>query len=116
MDQLITPITPANPAAIHNAMSTHLRPHCGSRAVLPSTPIPLAPATPRSMTILKRRLIRGALLNTQVTPNTCHMPSLYYNPAALSLYVFNYNFYNNEDIINGDVSVEDIMFSYQTNR
>jgi hypothetical protein len=68
------------------------------------------------MTILERYLIRKALLNAQITPKAHYIPSLYYNPTALSLYVFNYNFYNNKDIINGDVSFKDIVFSYQTNR
>jgi hypothetical protein len=97
-------------------VSTHLYPHRGGRAVLPSTPIPLAPTTPRSTTILERRLVRGALLNAQVTPNAHHMPSPYYNPAASSPYIFNHDFYNNEDIINGNVSFEDVVFGYQTNR
>jgi hypothetical protein len=43
------------------------------------------------------------------------MPALYYNPATLSLYQFNHDFYNNEDIINSDVSFEDAVFGYQTN-
>jgi hypothetical protein len=63
MDQSIAPVTPANPAAIYDAVLTHLRPCRGDRAVLLLTPIPLAPATPRSTTILERRLARGALLN-----------------------------------------------------
>jgi hypothetical protein len=44
------------------------------------------------------------------------MPSLYYNPTALSPYVFNHDFYNNKDIINGDVSFKDTVFGCQTNR
>jgi hypothetical protein len=39
------------------------------------------------------------------------MPSLYYNPIAFSLYIFNYDFYNNKEIINGDISFKDIVFS-----
>jgi hypothetical protein len=39
------------------------------------------------------------------------MPSLYYNPTALLLYVFDYDFYNNKDIINGDISFKDTVFS-----
>jgi hypothetical protein len=115
MDQSIAPVTPANPAAIHDAVSTHLRPRRGGRAVLPTTPIPSAPTTPRSTTILERRLARRALLDAQATPNARRMPSPYYNPTASSLYQFNHDFYNNEDIINGDVSFEDAVFGYQTN-
>jgi hypothetical protein len=67
MDQLIAPVTPANPAAIHNAVSTHLRPHYGGRVIpLLLTPIPSTlplPTTPKSTTILERRLVRKALLN-----------------------------------------------------
>ena len=120
IDQSITPVTPANPAAIHDAVSTHLRPrHSGRVIPLPSTPIPSTlplPITLKSTTILERRLVRKALLNAQITPKVCRVPSLYYNPNALSLYVFNYKFYNNSDIINGDVSFKDIVFSYKTNR
>ena len=63
MDQSIAPVTPANPAAIHDAVSTHLRPRRSGRAVLPSIPIPSVPITLKSTTILKRRLIRKALLD-----------------------------------------------------
>ena len=63
MDQSIAPITPTNPATIHDAVSTHLHPRCGGRVVLLLTPIPLASTTLKSMTILERRLIRKALLN-----------------------------------------------------
>jgi hypothetical protein len=63
MDQSIAPVTPTNPAAIHDAVSTHFCPRCGGRAVLLLISIPLAPATPKSTTILERRLIRKALLD-----------------------------------------------------
>jgi len=63
MDQSITPITPANPTTIHDAVSTHLHPRRNNKAVLPSTPIPSVPITLKSTTILKRRLIRKALLD-----------------------------------------------------
>ena len=63
MDQSIAPVTPANPAAIHDAVSTHLRLRYGDRAVLLSIPIPSVPITLKSTTILERRLIRKALLD-----------------------------------------------------
>jgi hypothetical protein len=120
MDQSIAPVTPANPAAIHDAVSTHLRPRHGGRVIpLPSTPIPSTlplPITPKSTTILERRLIRKTLLNTQITPKARRVPSPYYNPNTSSLYVFNHEFYNNSDIINGDVSFKDAVFNCKTNR
>jgi hypothetical protein len=120
MDQLIAPVTPANPAAIHDAVSTHLCPRHGGRVIpLPSTPIPSTlplPTTPKSTTILERRLARKALLNAQITAEARRVPSPYYNPNALSLYVFDHEFYNNSDIINGDVSFEDAVFGCKTNR
>jgi hypothetical protein len=63
IDQSIVPVTPANPAAIHDAVSTHLRLRYGDRAVLLSIPIPSVPITLKSTTILERRLIRKALLD-----------------------------------------------------
>jgi hypothetical protein len=42
---------------------THLRPCRGGRVVLLLTPIPLALTTPKSTTILERRLARKALLD-----------------------------------------------------
>jgi hypothetical protein len=65
---------------------------------------------------LERRLARKALLDAQITPKAHRVPSLYHNPTASSLYVFDYDFYNNEDIMNGDVSFEDAVFGCQTNR
>jgi hypothetical protein len=120
MDQSIALITPANPAAIHDAVSTHLRPRHGGKVILLlSTPIlstlPL-PTTLKSTTILERRLARKALLDAQITPEARRVPSPYYNPNASSLYVFNHEFYNNSDIMNGDVSFEDAVFSCKTNR
>ena len=120
MDQLIAPVTPANPAAIYDAVSSHLRPRHGGR-VIPLLLIPILSTLPllttlKSITILERRLVRKALLNAQITPKVYRVPSLYYNPNALSLYVFNYKFYNNSDIINGDVSFKDTVFGYKTNR
>ena len=76
IDQSITPVTPANPAAIHDAVSTHLRPRRSDRAVLPSTLIPTAPTTLKSTTILERRLVRKALLNAQITLKAYRVPSL----------------------------------------
>ena len=116
IDQSIAPVTPANPAAIHDAVSTHLRPRRGGRAVLPSTLIPAAPTTPKSTTILERRLTRKALLDAQITPEARRVPSPYRHPTASSPYVFDHDFYNNEDIMNGDVSFEDAVFGCQTNR
>ena len=120
MDQSTAPVTPANPPDIHDAVLTHLRPRHGGRVVrLQSTPIPLAPpgpSTPQSTTILERRLERQALLNAQITPKARRMPSPYRNPTASSPYVFDHDFYNNEDIMNGDVSFEDAVFGCQTNR
>jgi hypothetical protein len=99
---------------------THLRPHHGDRAIrLPLTPIPLtppSPSTPQSTTILERRLERQALLDAQITPKARRMPSPYHNPTISSPYIFNYNFYNNKYIINGDVSFKDAVFGCQTNR
>jgi hypothetical protein len=109
MDQSIIPITPANPAAIHDAVSTRLRPRHG-RVAQPIL------STPRSTTILERRLQRQALLNAQITPSDVRMPSPYCNPITSSPYVFNHDFYNNEEIINGDISFEDAVFGCQTNR
>ena len=111
MDQSIAPVTPANLAAIHDAVSTHLRPRHSSRTVLPSTPIPSVLTTLKSTTILERRLIRKALLDAQITPLDVRMPSLYYNPITSFLYIFNHDFYNNKDIMNGDISFEDTVFS-----
>ena len=120
IDQSITPVTPANPAAIHDAVSTHLRPrHSGRVIPLPSTPIPSTlplPITLKSTTILERRLVRKALLDAQITPEARRVPSPYCNPNASSPYVFNHEFYNNSDIMNGDVSFEDAVFGYKTNR
>jgi hypothetical protein len=116
IDQSIILVTPVNPAAIHDAVLTHLRPRRGDRAVLPLTLILIASIILKSTTILERRLIRKALLNAQITPKARRVPSLYRHPTALSLYVFNHDFYNNKDIINGDVSFEDAVFSCQTNR
>jgi hypothetical protein len=99
---------------------THLCPRYSGRVIpLPLTPILLTlplPITLKSITILERRLIRKALLNTQITPKARRVPSLYYNPNALSLYVFNHEFYNNSDIINDDVSFKDAVFGCKTNR
>ena len=116
IDQSITPVTPANPAAIHDAVSTHLRPRRSGRAVLPSIPIPSVPTTPKSTTILKRRLVRKALLDAQITPEARRVPSPYCNPNASSPYVFDYEFYNNSEIMNGDVSFEDAVFGCKSNR
>ena len=44
------------------------------------------------------------------------MPLLYYNPITSSLYIFNHDFYNNKDIINGDISFKDTVFNIETNR
>jgi hypothetical protein len=100
-------------------VSTHLCPrHSGRVIPLPSTPIPSTlplPTTPKSTTILERRLARKALLNAQITPKARRVPSPYYNPNASSPYVFDYEFYNNSDIINGDVSFKDAVFGYKTN-
>jgi hypothetical protein len=109
MDQLITPATPANPATIYNAVSTHLRPRRSSRAIRLLLTLS-GPLTPQNTTILERRLQRQVLLDAQITPKARCIPSLYYNPTALLLYVFNHDFYNNKDIINGDVSFEDTVF------
>jgi hypothetical protein len=109
MDQSIAPTTPTNPTAIYDAVSTHLRPR--HRRV--AQPIRL---TPKSTTILERRLTRKALLDAQITPEARRMPSPYRNPTASSPYVFDHDFYNNKDIINGDVSFEDAVFGCQTNR
>jgi hypothetical protein len=109
MDQSIAPVTPVNPAAIHDAVSTHLRPRHGSRVIR-------LPSTPKITTILERRLQRQALLDAQITPSDVRMPSPYRNPIASSPYVFNHGFYNNEDIMNGDISFEDAVFGCQTNR
>jgi hypothetical protein len=68
MDQLIAPVTPANPAAIHDAVLTHLCPRYGGRVILLLlTPILLTLPlliTLKSTTILERRLVRKVLLNT----------------------------------------------------
>jgi hypothetical protein len=97
-------------------MSTYLRPRHGGRAVLLSTPIPSASTTLKSTTILERRLARQALLNAQIIPKARRVPSLYYNPTTLFLYIFNHDFYNNKDIINSNISFKNAVFSYKTNR
>jgi hypothetical protein len=116
MDQLITSITPVNPAIIHDAVSTHLRLRRISKAALLSILIPSASITLKNTTILERRLIRKALLNTQITSEVRRVSFLYHNPNTLSLYVFDHEFYNNSEIINGDVSFKDIVFNYKSNR
>jgi hypothetical protein len=116
MDQSITLVTPINPAIIHDTVSTHLRPRYSNKAVLPLIPIPSVSITLKSTTILERRLIRKILLNAQITLKARRVPSLYHNPNTSSLYVFNHEFYNNSDIINGDVSFENTVFNYKTNR
>jgi hypothetical protein len=96
-------------------VSTHLRPRRSSRAIRLPLTLP-GPLTPQNTTILERRLQRQVLLDAQITPEARRIPSLYYNPTASSPYVFNHDFYNNKDIINGDVSFEDTVFGCQTNR
>jgi hypothetical protein len=97
---------------------THLCPRYSDRVIpLLSTPIPLTLPlliTPKSTTILERRLTKKALLDAQITPKARRVPSPYYNPNASSLYVFDHKFYNS-DIINGDVSFKDAVFSCKTN-
>jgi hypothetical protein len=110
IDQSITLVTPANPAAIHDAVSTHLCPRYSGKAVLLSTLISSALITLKSTTILERRLIRKAFLNTQITLEARRVSSLYHNPTTSSPYVFDYDFYNNEDIMNSDVSFENTVF------
>jgi hypothetical protein len=61
MDQPIAPITPANSTAIHDAVSTHLRPRRHRRVATHQSP--LIVSTPKSTTILERRLARKALLD-----------------------------------------------------
>jgi len=40
----------------------------------------------------------------------------YCNLILFSLYVFNYDFYNNKDIINSNISFKDTVYSIETNR
>jgi hypothetical protein len=51
-----------------------------------------------------------------VTPSVGRVPSPYHQPLPSSLYIFNHNFYNNDQIINSDLSFEDTVFGTDTNR
>jgi hypothetical protein len=95
MDQLIAPVTPANPATIHDVVLTHLRPcyshNYSKRIGTHQPPLP-------------------------ITPSIGRVPSLYHQSLPSSPYVFDHDFYNNSQIINGDVSFEDVVFDVETNR
>jgi hypothetical protein len=51
-----------------------------------------------------------------VTPSVARVPSPYHQPLPSSPYVFDHNFYNNDQIINSDISFKDTVFNTQTNR
>jgi len=119
MDQPIAPVTPANPAAIHDAVSTHLRPqlprhsrNCSKRIATHRSPPPI----PSTKTKKQRKQRRRALQEADVAPVTAQVPSPYHQPLPSSPYVFDHDFYNNDQIMNGDVSFEDAIFGAQTNR
>ena len=116
INQSITLIISVNPAIIYDVVLIHFRPRRNNKIVFLLIFILLVFITLKSTTILKRRLIRKALLNAQITPKARRVSSLYHNPNTLSLYVFNHEFYNNSEIINGDVSFKDAVFGCKSNR
>jgi hypothetical protein len=108
------PITPAMEPASHPAIRAKL-PRTIKKSYVP------VPTTPSQRSITKRlnqrcRVHARALYNAAlVTPLIARVPSLYYQPIPSSLHVFDHNFYNNQ-IMNGDISFKDTVYSAQTNR
>jgi hypothetical protein len=109
------PVTPVIKPATHPAVRAKL-PRTSKKASIPvPTPTPSRRTTKQRRQ--RRHALQAAILDiTLVTPLIGRVPSLYHQPLPSSLYIFNHDFYNNKDIINGDISFEDTVFGTETNR
>jgi len=107
------PVTPAMEPASHPAVRARIL--CTAKKGFP-TPTPSRRSATKRLN--QRRRARASALRdvAPVTPSVARVPSPYHQPLPSSLYVFDHDFYNNEVIMNSDVSFEDAVFRAETNR
>jgi hypothetical protein len=109
------PITPAIEPATHPAVRAKLL-RTSKKASIP-VPTPTSSRRTAKQRRQRRYALQAAILDiTPVTPLIGRVPSPYHQSLPSSPYIFNHDFYNNEDIVNGDISFKDAVFGAETNR
>jgi hypothetical protein len=106
--------TPDLPAQGHPPVITHL---CRSKRLINGPPpAPILPVTPkcyRSMKEATRNILSPPLVRS--SPYTLYSIQIY-SPLVLSLYKFDNNFYQQGNILNGNIDVDFATYSSANNR